>query len=250
MKLILSRPLVFFDLESTGIDVSRDRIVQISALKLKPDGMRETRTRLINPGMPIPPEATAIHHITDEAVRGQPQFKEIARGILEFFHESDIAGYNSNRYDLPLLVEEFSRCGIAFPEPGAKLIDVLTIYHKKEARSLAAAYRFYCDKKLEHAHDAEADVEATLEVFLSQIDRYEDIGTTVEALHVYCESDAIVDYAGKLRRNEKGEIVYAFGKNKGKNVLQDPGYAEWMLKSDFPESTKSVLRRLLKSGGQ
>jgi DNA polymerase-3 subunit epsilon len=248
MKLSLERPLVFFDIETTGIDISRDRIVQISALKLNPDGSKETKTRLINPGVPIPHQATAVHHITDSDVRAEPKFREVSQSIRDFFHDADIAGFNSNRFDLPLLIEEFGRCGISFPEPDVRLIDVLTIYHKKEPHTLAGAYRFYCDKSLEDAHDAEADVRATLDVFLSQIERYSDIGSSVDALHVYCESDAIVDYAGKLRRNEKGEIVYTFGKHKGKSVLDDPGYAEWMLKNDFPESTKRVLRKLL--GGE
>ncbi len=245
MKLTLKRPLVFFDLETTGTDIAKDRIVQIAVLKLHPDGGEDVKTRLVNPGMPIPAEATAVHHITDDAVADKPKFKDIAKGLAEIFRGSDIAGFNSNRFDVPMLVEEFGRCSIPFPDPDAKLVDVQVIYHKKEERTLAAAYKFYCSKNLAGAHDAEADVRATLEVFKEQIEKYDDIGTTPEELHRYCNSDAIVDYGRKLMRNEKGEIVYAFGKNRGKAVLDDPGYAEWMLGGDFAESTKNVLRRLL-----
>jgi DNA polymerase-3 subunit epsilon len=246
MKLKLSRPLVFFDLETTGTDVARDRIVQISVLKLHPDGREETKTRLINPTVPIPAAATAIHHITDAEVADQPPFRELARGIHEFLRGADLAGFNSNRYDLPLLVEEFSRCGMLFPDPAAKLIDVQIIFHKKEERTLAAAYRFYCNKNLDEAHDAEADVRATLDVFQAQLERYGDLGSTVGELHVFCESDAIVDFARKLALNDRGEIVFNFGKNRGKPVLSERDYAEWMLAGDFTENTKSVLRRILK----
>ncbi|HTY60058.1 MAG TPA: 3'-5' exonuclease [Bacteroidota bacterium] len=247
MKLTLKRPLVFFDLETTGTDIARDRVVQIAVLKLHPDGGEEQKTRLINPGIPIPASATAVHHITNEAVAGEPVFRDIAKNLAEFFRGADIAGFNSNRFDIPILVEEFGRCSIQFPEADAKLVDVQVIYHRKEERTLAAAYKFYCSKNLEGAHDAGADVRATYEVFKKQLERYDDIGTTLEELHAYSNSDAIVDYARKLKRNESGEIVYAFGKNRGKPVLDDPGYAEWMLEGDFPESTKNVLRKLLAS---
>jgi DNA polymerase III subunit epsilon len=245
MKLILKRPIVFFDLETTGTDIARDRVVQIAVLKLRPDGGEELKTRLINPGIPIPASATEIHHITNEAVALEPKFRDIAKNLAEFFQGADIAGFNSNRFDIPILVEEFGRCSIVFPNADAKLVDVQVIYHKKEERTLAAAYRFYCSKNLEGAHDAGADVKATLEVFQKQLERYDDIGSTLEELHAYSNSDSIVDYGRKLRRNEKGEIVYAIGKNKGKPVLDDPGYAEWMLGGDFPESTKNVLRKIL-----
>jgi DNA polymerase III subunit epsilon len=245
MRLTLKRPLVFFDLETTGTDIARDRIVQIAVLKLHPDGEEEIRTRLINPGIPIPPSATAVHHITDEAVAEEPKFRDIAKGLSDLFRGADIGGFNSNRFDIPILVEEFGRCSIAFPEQHALLVDVQVIYHRKEERTLAAAYRFYCGKNLEDAHNAEADVKATLEVFTQQLEQYDDIGSTMEELHRYSNSDTIVDYGRKLMRNEKGEIVYAFGKNRGKRVLDDPGYAEWMLTGDFAESTKNVLRRLL-----
>ena len=215
-------------------------------MKVHPDGHEETKNRLINPTVPIPAAATAIHHIRDEDVAGEATFHELAKGMHDFFEGGDIAGFNSNRYDLPLLVEEFGRSGIPFPDPGTRLIDVQTIYHRKEERTLSAAYRFYCNKTLEKAHDAEADVRATLEVFQQQLDKYPDIGGTVDEIHAFCNSDAIVDFGRKLARNEKGEIVYNFGKNRGKPVIADPGYAEWMLGGDFPESTKAVLRRILK----
>ncbi len=245
MTFTVQRPLVFFDLETTGIDIARDRIVQMAVMKVFPDGREELKTRLINPGIPIPPAATAVHHIADADVAGAPSFRDLAPGIQELFHGADIGGFNSNRFDIPLLVEEFARCGISFPDPDSKLIDVQVIYHKKEERTLAAAYRFYCNKSLDDAHDAEADVRATVEVFRRQLDTYTDIGRTVEEIHAFCNSDAIVDFGRKLARNQKGEIIYAFGKNRGKPVTDDPGYAEWMLGGDFPESTKVVLRRIL-----
>lgn len=246
MNLNLLRPIVFFDLETTGIDIAKDRIVQISVLKLSPDGHEEVKTRLINPGIPIPAAATAIHGIVDADVAGEPRFPELAKGIDEFFSGADIGGFNSNRFDLPLLVEEFGRCGMNFPGEGTKLVDVQVIYHRKEERTLGAAYRFYCGRPLEHAHDPEVDVRATLEVFKSQLERYGDLGNTIDEIHLFCNSDAIVDFGRKLTRNDREEIVYAFGKNKGKPVLADPEYAEWMLRGDFPESTKKVLRELLK----
>lgn len=250
MKLQMDRPLVFFDLETTGIDVMHDRIVQISGLRVAPDGTEEVRTRLVNPGIPIPAGATAVHHITDADVAGEPLFRDLAKGIHEFFRGADVAGFNSNRFDIPILSEEFARCGLTFPESGTRLIDVQTIYHRKEERTLSAAYRFYCNKSMENAHDAEADVRATFEVFQRQLETYDDLGKTVEEIHAFCDSNAIVDWGRKLARNAGGEIVYAFGKHKGKPVMSDPGYAEWMLTGDFPESTKNEIRRLLKKGGR
>ncbi len=247
MKLTLTRPVVFFDLETTGTDIARDRIVQIAVLKVQPDGKEEVRTRLINPGIPIPAPATEVHHITNDDVADKPTFRDVAKGLADFFRGADIAGFNSNRFDMPILVEEFGRCSIAFPEEDAKLIDVQVIYHRKEERTLAAAYKFYCSKNLEGAHDAEADVRATLEVLTKQLEKYDDIGSTIDELHRYSNSDSIVDYGRKLMRNESGEIVYAFGKNRGKRVLDDPSYAQWMLTGDFAESTKNVLRKLLLS---
>ncbi|MBX2992777.1 MAG: 3'-5' exonuclease [Bacteroidetes bacterium] len=246
MNFQLSRPLVFFDLETTGTDFVADRIVQISVLKIHPELPEESRTRLINPGMPIPPEASAIHGITDGTVRDQPHFRAIVRGLFDFFSGCDLAGYNSNSFDVPFLVEEFARCGIEFPQEGTKLIDVCTIFKRKEERTLTAAYKFYCGKMLENAHDAEADVRATFEVFKGQLHRYEDLGSaTVGELHNYCTREEIVDYARKLTKNEAGEIVFNFGKHKNQPIASQLEYAKWMVESDFPEGTKIILRRIL-----
>ena len=243
MKLTLKRPIVFFDLETTGTDIARDRVVQIAVLKVQPDGSEELKTRLINPGIPIPAVATAIHHITDEAVAGEPKFRDIAKNLAGFFQGADIAGFNSNRFDVPILVEEFGRCSIVFPEADAKLVDVQVIYHRKEERSLRRPTRPTAARTWRGRRRGRGRW-ATLEVF-KKSSNGTTIGTTLEELHAYSNSDTIVDYARKLKRNENGEIVYAFGKNRGKPILDDPGYAEWMLGGDFPESTKNVLRKIL-----
>lgn len=249
MNLPLTRPIVFLDLETTGTDFLADRIVQISVLKIYPDASREGRTRLINPGIPIPNEASRVHGITDADVRDQPCFRNIATSLFEFLADCDLAGYNSNAFDIPFLVEEFARCGIEFPQEGTKLIDVCTIFKRKEERTLAAAYRFYCGKILHHAHDAESDVHATYEVFNAQRARYEDIGSlSLEELHAYCLPPNTVDYARYLLRGESGEIIFNFGKHKGQPVHQHQEYARWMLESDFPEGTKRILRKILASG--
>lgn len=246
MNLIITHPLIFFDLETTGTDFVIDRIVQISALKIFPDNSEESRTRLINPGIPIPKAASDIHGITDSDVQDQPKFKAVGRGISDFLSGSDIAGYNSNNFDIPFLVEEFARCGIEFPEADTRLIDVCTIFKRKEERTLTAAYKFYCDRILENAHDAEADVRATFEVFKGQMVRYEDLcSASVQELHDYCNRGEIVDYARKLAKNETGEIVFNFGKHKGEAVAKRLEYAKWMIDSDFPEGTKMVLRKII-----
>ncbi len=248
MNLPLTRPIVFLDLETTGKDFVADRIVQISVLKIHPDSSEESRTRLINPGKPIPREATAIHGITDEDVRDQPRFRDIARSLFEFLAGCDIAGYNSNAFDIPFLAEEFARCGMEFPQEGTRLIDVCTIFKRKEERTLSAAYRFYCGKTLENAHSAEADVRATYEVFRAQLARYPDIGSlSLDELHTYCTRPDTVDYARHLIRNDKGEIVFNFGKHKGELVTQHLDYVQWMLESEFPEATKMILRKILDS---
>jgi DNA polymerase-3 subunit epsilon len=245
MNLLFTRPIIFFDLETTGTDFVQDRVVQISVLKLYTDLTEEVRTRLINPGIPIPKAASEVHGIYDGDVKDQPRFGEIARSLSEFFLDCDIAGYNSNSFDIPFLVEEFARCGIEFPSSDAKLIDVCTIFKKKEERTLSAAMKFYCDKDHDAAHDAEADVRATLDVFIHQLERYPDIGTTPDELHVFCSRGEIVDYARKLAKNEAGEIVFNFGQHKGKPVAQHREYVEWMLEGDFPEGTKAILRKTL-----
>jgi DNA polymerase-3 subunit epsilon len=246
MKLQLTRPIVFFDLETTGTDISKDRIVQLALLKLHPSGAQEVFKTLVNPTIPIPPQATAIHKIRNEDVAHERPFAGIADRVLAFFEGADIGGFNSNRFDLPLLAEEMQRCDKVFPALDAKMIDVQRIYHKKEERTLAAAYKFYCGKSLEGAHDAEADVRATLEVFLGQLERYDDIGSSVEEIVRFIGEPEFVDIGRKLKRNERGEIVYAFGKNNGKPVASDRGYAEWLLGGDFPETTKAIVRAIIK----
>ena len=243
MRLHLARPLVFFDLETTGTDIISDRIIQLAALKLFPDESEELRTHLFSPCVPIPPEATSIHHITDADVVGMPEFRELAPSLCGYFSGCDIAGFNSNRFDLPLLVEEFARCGIQFPGSDCKVIDVQVIYHKKEERTLSAAYRFYCNKTLDGAHNAESDVRATLEVFRSQADRYRDFGDTVDDVHRFCNPQVVVDFARYLTRNQKGEIVFNFGKHKGKPIMEELDYVRWMLEGEFPVATKMVIRQ-------
>lgn len=246
MNLLLTRPLIFFDLETTGTDFVSDRVVQISVLKVFPDKSEEIRTRLVHPDRPIPKSASDIHGITDDDVKDQPKFREIAKGLFQFISGCDIAGYNSNNFDIPFLVEEFARCRIEFPEEGTKLIDICTIFKRKEERTLTAAYKFYCDKTLENAHNAEADVRATLEVFRGQLERYVDLSTaSLEELHTFCNREGTVDYARKLAKNEAGETVFNFGKHKGEPVLSRPDYVQWMIDGDFPEGTKIILRKIV-----
>lgn len=254
MALRLTRPLVFCDLETTGTDIVTDRIVQIALMKVHPDDdgrpvrISEQCTHLLNPGRPIPQDATAIHGITDGDVRDKPRFAELADTLHRFFDECDLAGYNANAFDVPFLVEEFARCGRTFPNEGTRLIDVCIIFKRKEARTLSAAYRFYCGKVLENAHDAEADVRATLEVFQQQLTRYDDLNAlSLDELHAFCNPASLVDYARYLTRDSKGDVVFNFGKHKGKPVGMHPDYVRWMLERTFPEATKAVLRRLLEA---
>ncbi len=248
MKLNLKRPIVFFDLETTGVDASKDRIVEISMIKVMPDGTEDTRTRRINPGMPIPAEATAVHGITDADVADAPKFAQVAKSLEEFIRGCDFGGFNSNRFDLPLLVEEFMRAGLSVDLKRRKFIDVQNIFHKKEQRTLVAAYKFYCDKELEDAHSAEADTRATYEVLKAQLDRYDDLENDVDALAAYsCRGEA-ADYAGRIIYNEKGEEVFGFGKYKGRSVAEifreEPSYYAWMMNGDFPLYTKKVITEI------
>ena len=248
MKLKLTRPLVFFDLETTGTNISRDRIVEISVIKLMPDGTVIEKTRRINPEMPIPAEATAVHHITDDDVRKEPTFRQIAVSLAQMLSGCDIAGYNSNRFDVPLLDQEFERAGVDFDISRARMIDVQTIYHKKEPRTLVAAYRYYCDKNLEEAHSALADTRATMEVLLAQLDRYDDVPTEVGALADYASANRNVDIMGRLIYDDKDREVINFGKYKGQlaeDVLRrDPGYYNWIMSGDFPRNTKNAFTRV------
>ena len=249
MQLNLRNPLVFFDLETTGINIVKDRIVEISFVKVHPNGKEECKTRRINPEMPIPPESTAIHGITDEDVKDCPTFKEIAKSLAAQIEGCDLAGYNSNRFDLPLLAEEFLRAGVDIDLNKRKFIDVQTIFHKMEQRTLSAAYKFYCDKSLENAHTAEADTMATYEILKAQLDRYpDDLQNDMEFLSKYSSFTNNVDFAGRMVYNEDGKEVINFGKYKGKLVEEvlknDPGYYSWIMNGDFPLNTKKVLTEI------
>jgi DNA polymerase-3 subunit epsilon len=248
MPLTLTRPLAFFDLETTGVMVGSDRIVEISILKLMPDGSREVKTMRLNPEMPIPASASAIHHIFDEDVKNQPTFKQVAKGIVTFLENCDFAGYNSNMFDIPLLTEEFIRVGIDFDPKVRCFIDVQNIFHKKEQRTLGAAYKFYCDKSIENAHSAEADILATFEVLEAQLERYPDLQTNVPWLAEFSQKHKTVDLMGRIIYDEKNIEVFNFGKHKGKSVIEvfrrEPSYYEWMMNGDFPQYTKRVLTRI------
>ncbi len=248
MNLKLKRPLCFFDLETTGIDVSKDRIIEISVLKVYPDGKELTYTRRINPQMPISARAQEITGISDEDLKDCPTFEEIAQEVADFMKDCDLAGFNSNKFDIPILMEEFLRAGINFDLSKRKFIDVQVIFHKKEQRTLSAAYKFYCNKDLENAHSAEADTRATYEILLKQIERYEDIGDTVEQLSEYSARTKYIDFAGRIIKGDDDEPVFNFGKYKGQKVKEvlkkDPYYFDWMMNADFPLYTKKVLEEI------
>lgn len=248
MELKLSKPIVFFDLETTGINIGNDRIVEISILKVFPNGNKESKTWLVNPEIEIPAEVSAIHGITNEKVVTEPTFKELANTINDLISDSDLAGFNSNRFDIPLLAEEFLRVGIDFDMNDRKAIDVQVIFHKKEQRTLSAGYKFYCGKDLENAHSAEADTNATYEILKAQLDRYEDIENSVEALSEYSTHSKRADFAGFILFNDKDEEIFSFGKYKGRTVedvlKENPGYNAWIQNADFPLYTKKVLREI------
>ena len=245
MKLQLTRPLVFFDLETTGTNVTSDRIVEISFVKLMPDGRVIEKTRRINPEMHIPEESTAVHHITDEDVANEPTFRQIANSLAQQLSNCDIAGFNSNRFDVPLLDQEFERVGVDFDISKARMVDVQTIYHKKEPRTLVAAYKYYCGKDLEEAHSALADTRATMEVLLAQLERYDDVPTEIGALAEYASANRNVDIMGRMIYDEKGREVINFGKYKGRiaeDVLAtDNGYYSWIMGGDFPAIPRKPL---------
>lgn len=248
MNLKLKRPIIFFDLETTGVDAAKDRIVEISMVKIGINGEKQVKTRRINPEMPIPAEATAVHGITDEDVKNEPTFKQIAKSLAKYIEGCDFGGFNSNRFDLPVLVEEFMRAEVDVDFRNRKFIDVQNIFHKKEQRTLVAAYKFYCDKDLENAHSAEADTLATYEVLEAQIERYGDIGSTVEELASFSTHNEMVDFAGRITLNEKGEEIFTFGKYKGRKVEDvfrtEPSYYSWMMQGDFPLYTKKVITEI------
>lgn len=248
MQLNLKNPLVFFDLETTGIDIVRDRIVEISYIKVYPNGKEEMKTQRINPGMPIPPASTAIHGITDDDVKDCPHFKEIAKTLAAQIEGCDLAGYNSNRFDIPMLAEEFLRADVNVDLTKRKFIDVQTIFHKMEQRTLSAAYKFYCNKSLENAHTASADTMATYEVLKAQLDRYPELENDVTFLSKFSSFNNNVDFAGRMVYNDKGQEVFNFGKHKGQLVTEvfasDPNYYAWMMNGDFPLNTKQKLTEI------
>ena len=249
MQLNLKNPLVFFDLETTGINITKDRIVEISLLKVHPNGKEEIKSRRINPEMPSPPQATAIHGITDEDVKDCPTFKQVAKSLADMLEGCDLAGFNSSRFDVPMLSEEFLRAGVDFDMSKRKFVDVQIIFHKKEPRTLEAAYKFYCEKELKNAHSAEADTIATYEVLKSQLKHYPDLENDIAFLSKeYSSFNNNVDFAGRFIFDEKGVEVFNFGKHKGKsvaNVLRDePSYYSWMMDGDFPLNTKQSLTKI------
>lgn len=252
MNLKIDKPIIFFDLETTGINVSHDRIVEISILKVKPDGSKESRTYRVNPQMPIPAETSKIHGIYDEDVVDEPCFDEIGPEINDYIAGCHLAGFNSNRFDIPLLAEEFLRIGIDFSMKGRKLIDVQTIFHKMEQRTLSAAYKFYCDKELVNAHSAKADTEATYEILEAQLDRYQELNEDIDSLHEFTSRSNRVDMVGRIVLNKNGKEVFNFGKHKGKKVIDvlsnEPGYYSWMMKGDFPLYTKKMLTEIKERG--
>ncbi len=246
MQLNLKNPLLFFDIESTGLNVATDRIVEICAVKVMPNGDQEIKTRRLNPTIPISPEAQAVHGISNEDVKDCPKFKEIAKSLAQWMAGCDIAGYNSLKFDIPLLAEEFLRAGVEFDFRKRHLIDVQNIFHKMEQRTLSAAYKFYCQKDLENAHSAEADTLATYEILKAQLDRYpETLKNDVTMLADFSTRSRFVDYAGRIILNDKDQPVINFGKHKGKlveDVLRlEPSYYAWIMNGDFTLDTKKVL---------
>ena len=248
MKLNLKKPIVFFDLETTGINISHDRIVEISMLKISPNGNKESKTWLVNPEMEIPKESSDIHGITNKKIAEEPTFKELAPKGIEMMAGCDLAGFNSNRFDIPLLAEEMLRTGFEFCMKNRLAVDVQTIFHKKEQRTLTAGYKFYCDKDLTDAHSAEADTMATYEIFLAQLEKYEDLGTDIKTISEFSYHKKRADFAGFILFNEEEEEIFSFGKYKGQRVVDvlktNKGYFSWMYNADFPLYTKQILKQI------
>lgn len=248
MNLNLTKPIVFFDLETTGTNIATDKIIEISILKVFPNGNKESKTWLVNPEMEIPQESIDVHGITNEKVLTEPTFKELAPKINEMIATADLAGFNSNRFDIPLLAEELMRVGIDFNMKNRKAIDVQVIFHKKEQRTLGAGYKFYCGKELEGAHGAEADTNATYEILLAQLDKYEDLENSVTALSDYSTHGVRADFAGFILMNDDNQEIFSFGKYKGRAVeavfKENSGYHNWIQNADFPLYTKKVFREI------
>lgn len=247
--LQLARPIAFIDLETTGVNLANDRIVEIAIVKMMPDGSRQTKRKLLNPDMPIPAESTEIHGITNEMVKDAPTFKVVANELKQYIEGCDLGGYNSNRFDIPLLMEEFLRSGIDVDLSKRRMIDVQHIFYQMEPRTLTAAVKFYCNKELEGAHGAEADINATIDVLLAQLQRYEHLGNSVDSILNTIGEEKIVDYARRLAYDDKGVEVFNFGKYKGRSVAEvlksEPQYYDWMMKGDFPLHTKQKLTEIL-----
>ena len=245
--LQLTKPLAFIDLETTGVNLATDRIIEIAIVKVLPDGKRSAKRKLINPQMPIPRQSSDIHGITDEMVKDAPTFKDVAHELKQMLDGCDIAGYNSNRFDIPMMVEEFLRAEIDFDMKGRKLIDVQNIFHRMEQRTLSAAYKFYCNKVLEGAHSAEIDATATHEILIAQLERYPDLGTSVDSVLKLIGEEPIVDFARRFVM-ENGVEIFNFGKYKGRAVAEvlrtEPQYYDWMMKGDFPQYTKQKLTEI------
>lgn len=248
MQLNLKRPLVVFDLETTGLNIATDRIVQLSYIKVMPNGDEKQATLLINPEMHIPEASSNIHHITDDVVKDAPTFKEVAQRLAKEWEGCDLAGFNSNKFDVPLLVEEMLRAKVDFDIENRRLVDVMNIFRKKERRNLVAAYRFYCDKDLEGAHSADADTRATYEVLMAQLDRYPDLQNNIEYLEEFSRQDNYADVAGNLVYDDKKRPCFNFGKYKGMLVTEvfskDPAYYSWMMDGQFAQSTKRYITRI------
>jgi DNA polymerase-3 subunit epsilon len=249
MKLNLTRPLAVFDLETTGTNITSDRIVEIAIIKIRPDGTEENYCKRVNPTIPIPKEISAIHGIYDKDVEGLPTFKDLAPEIVAFIDDADLAGYNSNKFDIPVLAEELLRADMPFDVSNRHFVDVQNIFHKMEQRTLAAAFQFYCSKTIENAHSALYDAKATWEVLQSQLIKYNELNGDVHFLSEFSRANTyqFLDFAGRLAINDKGEAIYNFGKHKGKTIKEvmktEPGYYGWMLDADFPLYTKNCLRK-------
>jgi DNA polymerase III subunit epsilon len=247
--LQLNRPIAFLDLETTGVSLSSDRIIEIAIIKILPDGSRQVKRKLINPQMLIPKSSTDIHGITDEMVKDAPTFKQAGNEIKQYLENCDLGGYNSNRFDIPILMEEFLRAGMEVDLSNRRMIDVQHIFYTMEPRTLTAAYKFYCQKELVNAHSAEADVDATIDVFLSQLERYDSLGNSIDTILAKIGEDKIVDYARRFCFDDKGVEVFNFGKFKGRAVSDvlksEPQYYDWMMKGDFPLHTKQKLTEIL-----
>lgn len=255
--LQLTKPLAFIDLETTGVNLGADRIIEIAIVKVLVDGTRSVKRKLINPGIPIPKASSDVHGITDDMIKDAPSFKHLAQELKQFLDGCDLAGYNSNRFDIPLLVEEFLRAEVDFDMKGRKMLDIQQIFYKMEPRTLSAAYQFYCQKSLENAHSAEVDATATLDILTAQLERYPTLGTSIDSILKSIGEEQIIDFARRFVW-ENGVEVFNFGKFKGKSVAEvlknEPQYYDWMMKGDFPQHTKNKLteiftRTMLKKNG-